>query len=72
MTALWEVALAEAVSDIPVPGLVGTGVALPVGLYHLYRTDVESLLWIGRIFAVEFLYIERSSFTPEIDSRETE
>ncbi|WP_434530544.1 APC family permease [Haloarcula sp. NS06] len=61
---------------IPVLGLVGTGVALPVVLYHLYRTDVAILLWIGGIFAVVFLveyfYIERSSFTPEIDSGEAE
>jgi amino acid transporter len=57
---------------IPVLGLVGTGVALPVVLYHLYQSDVEILLWIVGIFAVvfliEFLYIERSSFTPDLDS----
>jgi len=56
---------------IPVLGLIGTGVALPVVLYHLYQTDVEILLWIVGIFAVvfliEFLYVERSSFTPDVD-----
>jgi hypothetical protein len=60
---------------IPLLGLVGTGVALPVVLYHLYRTDVEILLWIVGIFAVvfliEYLYVERSSFTPDVDSGET-
>jgi amino acid transporter len=60
---------------IPGLGLVGTGVALPVVLYHLYKTDVEILLWIVGIFAVvflvEFLYIERSSYTPDVDSGES-
>ncbi len=59
---------------IPILGLIGTGVALPVVLYHLYQTDVEILLWIVGIFAVvfliEFLYVERSSFTPDVDDGE--
>jgi amino acid transporter len=61
---------------VPLLGLVGTGAALPVVLYHLYRTDVEILLWIVGIFAVvfliEYLYVERSSFTPDVDGGKRE
>jgi amino acid transporter len=50
----------------PALGLAGTTVALPIVLYHLYRTDVEILLWIVGIFltlgVLEFLYIERHPF----------
>jgi amino acid transporter len=53
----------------PALGLVGTAVAIPVVLFHLYRTDVEILLWIVGILvalaALEFLYIERTGFDPE-------
>ncbi|MFB6160275.1 MAG: amino acid permease [Haloferacaceae archaeon] len=52
----------------PALGLVGTLVAIPTVLYHLYRTDVEILLWIVGIFlalfVLEFLYLERSPFEP--------
>ncbi|SEO08741.1 L-asparagine transporter [Halorientalis persicus] len=54
----------------PALGLLGTTVAIPIVLYHLYRTDVEILLWIVGIFValflLEFLYLERSSFEPEV------
>jgi len=54
----------------PALGLVGTVTAIPIVLYHLYRTDTELLLWIvgifGSLFLLEFFYIERYSFDPEI------
>jgi len=57
---------------VPALGLVGTGVAIPVVLYHLYLTDVEILLWILGIFVsvflLESLYLERSPFDPDADS----
>ncbi|MFB6195451.1 MAG: APC family permease [Haloplanus sp.] len=47
----------------PALGLVGTTVAVPIVLYHLYRTEIEILLWIVGIFVslflLEFFYIER-------------
>jgi amino acid transporter len=50
----------------PALGLAGTALALPIVLYHLYRTDVGILIWILGIFLaiglLEFLYIERSPF----------
>jgi len=53
---------------VPALGLLGTGIALPTVLYHLYRTDVEILLWVVGIFTfvflVESLYVERRSFDP--------
>ncbi|QLG48377.1 APC family permease [Natrinema halophilum] len=56
---------------LPALGLIGTTVAIPVVLYHLYRTDVEILLWIVGIFVslflLEFLYLQRSPFDPAID-----
>ncbi len=56
---------------VPLLGLLGTGVAIPVVLYHLYRTDVGILVWIAGIFLVvfvlEYLYIERSRFEPVVD-----
>jgi amino acid transporter len=52
----------------PALGLIGTTVAIPIVLYHLYLTDVEILLWIVGIFValfvLEFLYLERSPFQP--------
>jgi amino acid transporter len=55
----------------PALGLVGTTAAVPIVIYHLYRTDIDILLWIGGIFlalfALEFLYIERSSFEPTVE-----
>lgn len=57
---------------VPALGLVGTGVAIPIVLYHLYLTDVEILLWIlgifVSIFLLEFLYLERSPFDPDVES----
>jgi hypothetical protein len=57
---------------VPALGLAGTAVAIPIVLYHLYRTDVEILLWIAGIFValflLEFLYMERSSFEPDVGS----
>jgi hypothetical protein len=57
---------------IPALGLVGTGVAIPIVLYHLYLTDIEILLWIlgifVSIFLLEFLYLERSPFDPDVES----
>mgnify|MGYP000111876661 FL=1 len=53
----------------PALGLVGTVAAIPIVLYHLYRTDIEILLWIvgifGSLFLLEFFYIERHPFDPE-------
>jgi amino acid transporter len=55
---------------VPALGLLGTVTALPIVLYHLYRTDVGILLWIVGIFAaillLEFFYIERRAFDPDI------
>ena len=57
---------------IPAVGLLGTSVAIPLVVYHLYRTDIEILLWIAGIFlavfALEFLYIERESFDIDVES----
>jgi amino acid transporter len=57
----------------PALGFVGTTVAIPIVLYHLYRTDIEILLWIVGIFLtlflLEFLYLERSPFDPDIDDK---
>jgi amino acid transporter len=56
----------------PALGLFGTGVAIPIVLYHLFRTDFEILLWIVGIFVslylLEFLYIERQPFAPDSDT----
>ncbi|WP_135805398.1 APC family permease [Halorussus marinus] len=55
----------------PALGLVGTTAAIPIVLYHLYRTDVEILFGIAGIFLTLFLfealYIERSPFEPDVD-----
>ncbi|MEF8855578.1 MAG: APC family permease [Haloarculaceae archaeon] len=55
---------------VPALGLLGTAVAIPIVLYHLYRTDVEILLWIVGIFLalclLEFGYIERHPFEPTV------
>lgn len=52
----------------PALGLVGTGTAIPIVIYHLYRTDLGILLWIigifGTILLLEFLYIERHPKKP--------
>jgi hypothetical protein len=57
---------------VPALGLVGTGVAIPIVLYHLYITDVKILLWILgifiSIFLLEVLYLERSPFNPDVES----
>jgi len=57
---------------LPALGLVGTAAAVPIVLYHLYRTDVEILLWIVGIFLgillLERLYVERSPFEPEAET----
>ncbi|MFB6122258.1 MAG: APC family permease [Haloferacaceae archaeon] len=57
----------------PALGLFGTVVAIPIVLYHLYRTDVEILLWIVGIFVslfvLEFLYLERSPFDPDVEQK---
>jgi amino acid transporter len=54
---------------IPAVGLFGTAVAVPIVLYHLYRTDFGILLWIVGIFVslflLEFFYLERRPFVPE-------
>jgi amino acid transporter len=59
---------------IPAVGLLGTSVAIPLVVYHLYRTDVGILLWIVGIFfavfALEYLYIERESFDLDVESGE--
>jgi amino acid transporter len=51
---------------IPALGLVGTAAAIPIVLYHLYRTDIGILLWIVGIFVgvlvLELAYIERHPF----------
>jgi amino acid transporter len=51
---------------IPTLGLVGTAAAIPIVLYHLYRTDIGILLWIVGIFVgvfvLELTYIERHPF----------
>jgi len=55
----------------PALGLLGTAVAIPIVLVHLYRTDVGILLWIVGIFLalflLEFLYLERSPFDPDVE-----
>jgi amino acid transporter len=55
----------------PALGLVGTGTAIPIILYHLYRTDLTILLWIvgifGSIFLLEVFYIERHPFDAEVE-----
>jgi amino acid transporter len=57
----------------PAIGLLGTVVAIPIVLYHLYRTDFEILLWVVGIFTVvfliEYLYIERHPFDAEPGSK---
>ena len=57
---------------VPALGLLGTSVAVPMVLYHLYRTDVGILVWIVglflAVFLVEFAYIERHPFDPEAGS----
>ena len=57
----------------PAVGLFATVVAVPIVLYHLYRTDFGILLWILGIFVslfvLEFLYLERSPFEPEVDDK---
>ncbi len=61
------------IKAIPIIGLVGTSIAIPVVLHHLYRTDLWILLWIIGIFVflfiLEFLYIERTSFNPELKTK---
>ena len=56
----------------PALGLVGTVVAIPIILYHLYQTDPGILLWIIGIFTslflLEFFYIERRPFDTEFSS----
>jgi amino acid transporter len=51
---------------IPALGLVGTSVAVPTVLYHLYLTDVGILVGIVAIFlallVLEGIYMERHSF----------
>ncbi len=55
---------------VPAVGLIGTTVAIPIVLYHLYRTDVEILLWIVGIFVslfvLEFVYLTRSPYDLEV------
>jgi type IV secretory pathway TrbD component len=55
---------------VPTLGFLGTIVAISIVLYHLYRTDVGILLWIVGIFLLvfllEFLYVERRPFEPQI------
>lgn len=55
---------------LPAVGLAGTATAIPMVLYHLFRTDAGVLLWILGIFAIVFiiesLYIRRSSFEPDV------
>jgi amino acid transporter len=50
----------------PALGLVGTVAAIPIVLYHLYRTDLGILLWIVGLFCslflFEFIYIERRPY----------
>lgn len=57
---------------IPALGFIGTVMALPIVIHHLYVTETGILLSIAGIFAVllllEFLYIERE----EIDEVEDE
>lgn len=54
---------------IPAVGLAGTTVALPLVVWHLYRTDPQTVGWIGGLFvllfALEYLYIERAPFDPD-------
>ncbi len=49
----------------PALGLTGTAVAIPIVVYHLYRTDIGILLWIVGIFLslflLEFFYRERTA-----------
>jgi amino acid transporter len=56
----------------PTLGLIGTVVAIPIVLYHLYQTDFGILLWIvgifGALFLFEFFYIERRPLDTQIDS----
>ena len=55
---------------VPAVGLLGTTVAIPIVLYHLYRTDIEILLWIVGIFVslfvLEFIYVTRSPYGLEV------
>ncbi len=57
---------------IPALGLLGTAIAVPIVLYHLYRTDIEILLWIVGIFAslflLERLYLERHPFDQQAEN----
>jgi amino acid transporter len=57
---------------VPALGLVGTVTAIPIVLFHLYRTDVEILLWIlgifGVLFVLEFLYVERHPFETAVET----
>jgi amino acid transporter len=54
----------------PALGLAGTTVAVPIVVYHLYRTDVGVLLWIVGVFVavflLEYLYVDRSSYAPDV------
>ncbi|AFK21045.1 amino acid permease (plasmid) [Haloferax mediterranei ATCC 33500] len=56
---------------VPALGLLGTTAAIPIVLYHLYRTDIQILFWtIGifiLVFLFEFLYLERSPFEPGVE-----
>jgi amino acid transporter len=57
---------------VPALGLAGTGVAIPIVLYHLYRTDVGILLWIlgifGAVFLLEVLYLKRRPLAAGVET----
>lgn len=54
---------------IPAVALGGTGIAIPIVVYNLYRTDLAILLWIVAIFigllVLEIGYMEREAIAPD-------
>jgi amino acid transporter len=55
---------------VPVLGFVGTVAAIPIVCYHLYRTDLGTLVWIVGIFlavfVLEVVYVERHPFDTDV------
>jgi len=68
-TSLWLADETGSNRLIPTFGLVGTAAAIPIVLYHLYRTDIGILLRIVGIFVGAFVlkltYIERHPFNTD-------
>jgi hypothetical protein len=66
------VSVASADSTNPTNDSSSGASSIPIVLYHLYLTDIEILLWILSIFVsiflLEFLYLERRPFDPDVES----